>query len=1033
MKQLLTLLLLVCSLAADAGKTAIPDMKFRRLDTRDGLSNAQLNCLFQDSKGYVWIGTSYGLNRYDGYRFRTFYSNAHDTLTLRSNYVDMIWEDIDGKLWLKQGMNYSLFDPVTEKTVRNPSPMLAELGITGGIDRIYVDSKKNLWVKTYANGLYCYNPKTKKSTLVKYGYGPEEFPNEFWFSSFAEYKDLLIVSSSDGDLMAVDGTKGKVVWKDPYMRQNGGQEKSSYNLYVDNSGNFWVLTPISCYIYCQKEKKWYNSINSFLGAQGVQGLPDNMLAWVVMEDHRNWLWLGTDHEGLWVIDTKTKEARCFMNNKFDETSISENTLKHMLLDKDGNMWVGAYRNGLNQYIEKQAGITNIELGDINTTVEDHQGNYWLGTDNRGIIKYNPKTEETQIIDKSAGFASNTMVSSYCSRDGSLWFGTYNGGLIQIAPNGHITNILATGAENGLLNNNVWSVTEDKWGDIWLGTLGNGVQRMNRKTGKFKTWSTYNTNLRENFMTSVGWIKKGWLLVGHSVYYSLINPVSGRVMNIEIPELPGKAAAAPASVCVVEDSRGLIWQGSMSGCCVLDQKNGWQQLLDMNSGLFGSSVTGIVEDLNHTMWVVTEHGVSNVTPQKDDEGGWTFLVRSFSSKDGLQQGPYNLRSVSRTHDGKILIGGLGGLDIIDPKLVSNSSSKEQPIFSGLKLFGQLVEVGREYEGHVILDEALDACRELTLRPDENQFTIQLATDKGQAHNPARFIYQLEGFSDKWIKTEENDPNITYMSLHHGSYVLHVRMLNDDGSMGENEATLKITITPPLLRNRWLLLAFLLVVGIGVWFWRKRFMERQQERMQLEQLRRETEKKQWMSEMRKQMEAEGLHADADASKQAAQEGPRSGVKEPVDVVALLKDICDHFEAPEHKNIRLSFFPVADHLEMVADKESLRRMMLILLNNAANFSPKNSKVKVFAEQGQGKAVIRVADNGIGIPTDVMPHLFEQIVSDDDATNLHEVFDIVYAHGGTIQAQENKGGGTVFVIEFPLDGEPPVEEAVQIEEVTD
>lgn len=1030
MKQLLTLLLLVCSLAADAGKTAIPDMKFRRLDTRDGLSNAQLNCLFQDSKGYVWIGTSYGLNRYDGYRFRTFYSNAHDTLTLRSNYVDRIWEDIDGKLWLKQGMNYSLFDPVTEKTVRNPSPMLAELGITGGIDRIYVDSKKNLWVKTYANGLYCYNPKTKKSTLVKYGYGPEEFPNEFWFSSFAEYKDLLIVSSSDGDLMAVDGTKGKVVWKDPYMRQNGGQEKSSYDLYVDNSGNFWVLTPISCYIYCQKEKKWYNSINSFLGAQGVQGLPDNMLAWVVMEDHRNWLWLGTDHEGLWVIDTKTKEARCFMNNKFDETSISENTLKHMLLDKDGNMWVGAYRNGLNQYIEKQAGITNIELGDINTTVEDHQGNYWLGTDNRGIIKYNPKTEETQIIDKSAGFASNTMVSSYCSRDGSLWFGTYNGGLIQIAPNGHITNILATGAENGLLNNNVWSVTEDKWGDIWLGTLGNGVQRMNRKTGKFKTWSTYNTNLRENFMTSVGWIKKGWLLVGHSVYYSLINPVSGRVMNIEIPELPGKAAAAPASVCVVEDSRGLIWQGSMSGCCVLDQKNGWQQLLDMNSGLFGSSVTGIVEDLNHTMWVVTEHGVSNVTPQKDDEGGWTFLVRSFSSKDGLQQGPYNLRSVSLTHDGKILIGGLGGLDIIDPKLVSNSSSKEQPIFSGLKLFGQLVEVGREYEGHVILDEALDACRELTLRPDENQFTIQLATDKGQAHNPARFIYQLEGFSDKWIKTEENDPNITYMSLHHGDYVLHVRMLNDDGSMGEHEATLKITITPPLLRNRWLLLAFLLVVGIGVWFWRKRFMERQQERMQLEQLRRETEKKQWMSEMRKQMEAEGLHADADASKQAAQEGPRSGVKEPVDVVALLKDICDHFEAPDHKNIRLSFFPVADHLEMVADKESLRRMMLILLNNAANFSPKNSKVKVFAEQGQGKAVIRVADNGIGIPTEVMPHLFEQIVSDDNTTNLHEVFDIVYAHGGTIQAQENKGGGTVFVIEFPLEGEEGVEEAALMDD---
>jgi signal transduction histidine kinase len=270
----------------------------------------------------------------------------------------------------------------------------------------------------------------------------------------------------------------------------------------------------------------------------------------------------------------------------------------------------------------------------------------------------------------------------------------------------------------------------------------------------------------------------------------------------------------------------------------------------------------------------------------------------------------------------------------------------------------------------------------------------------------------------------------MSLHHGSYVLHVRMLNDDGSMGENEATLEITITPPLLRNRWLLLTFLLVVGLGVWFWRKRFMKLQEERMELEKLRHETEKKQWMSELRKQLEEEG-HPAANMFQQTVdQEAPRSGGKEPVDVVALLKEVCDHFEASEHKNIHLTFFPVADHLEMMADKEGLRRMMQILLDNAANFSPKNSKVKVFAEQGQGKAVIRVADNGIGIPTDVMPHIFEQIVSDDDTTNLHEVFDIVYAHGGTIQAQENKGGGTIFVIEFPLEGDDGIEEAVLMDD---
>ena len=93
MKKYLISLLVGCCLAVSAGNTFIPDMKFRRLDTRDGLSNSTINYLFQDSKGYVWIGTSYGLNRYDGYRFRTFYSDPNDTTTLRNNYVDQIFED----------------------------------------------------------------------------------------------------------------------------------------------------------------------------------------------------------------------------------------------------------------------------------------------------------------------------------------------------------------------------------------------------------------------------------------------------------------------------------------------------------------------------------------------------------------------------------------------------------------------------------------------------------------------------------------------------------------------------------------------------------------------------------------------------------------------------------------------------------------------------------------------------------------------------------------------------------------------------
>ena len=189
-----------------------------------------------------------------------------------------------------------------------------------------------------------------------------------------------------------------------------------------------------------------------------------------------------------------------------------------------------------------------------------------------------------------------------------------------------------------------------------------------------------------------------------------------------------------SVCVMEDSRELIWQGSTAGCCIFDPKTGRQTLLDMNSGLFGSSVVGIVEDQLHTMWVVTEHGISNVMPKKEDNGEWSFLVRSFSSKDGLQHGPYNQRSICCTREGLILVGGFGGVDVIDPKLVTNVGNKERPMFSGLKLFGQQVGVGQKYEGRVILDKALDECRELVLRYDENQFTIQLAPTRERLITP-----------------------------------------------------------------------------------------------------------------------------------------------------------------------------------------------------------------------------------------------------------------------------------------------------------
>ena len=1029
MKRLLIYILCLCCLTAGAATAVIPDMKFRRMDARNGLSNSQINYLYQDSRGFIWIATAYGLNRYDGYRFRIYYSDPTDSTTLRNNYVDQIWEDGQGMLWLKQGMNYSLLNPFTEQVNRNPITILSKWGIKGNIDRFYIDSQKRFWVKTYDEGLYCYNPRKQSYTLIKYGYEKDQFPKEFNFSNFAEWNGYLLVTSSDGDLMCIDGDKGQVLWKDDFMRVNGSPNSQGYYCYVDKHSNFWVLTAGKQFVFDQKDKIWYKSINDYLAHYGIAPLPADLQVWDACMDQRGWMWLGTDHYGLYVIDLKTGEVKNFVTNKYDATSISENTVKKLMLDRSGNMWIGCYRNGLNQYIEKLLGFNTIELGDVNTTTFDTAGNWWFGTDNRGIIKYMPATGETEVYDKArCGFTSDVMVSSYGAKDGSVWFGTYNGGLIHIA-NGHTHNYTMVNTNGQLLNNNIWSITEDKKGDIWMGTLGSGVQRLSPKSGQFSSVNSHNSALPEDFISSACWTAKGWLMVGHTQFYSLVNPVSKKVMSMKIPAVPGQNAAMATTTCVMEDSRGLVWHGSTSGCCVVDWKTNRQTLLDMNSGLIGSSVVGLAEDKQHTMWVVTEYGVSNVVPKKDEQGQWTFNVRSFSTKDGLQQGPYNQRSISVTPDGLILIGGVNGVDVINPSLVTRIDNSETPLFSGLKLFGHELRIGEAYDGRVILEEDLNVSGELVLRHYENQFTIQLATDKGEINNDSRFIYQLEGFSDKWIKTEENDPNITYMSLHHGDYILHVRMLNEDGTMGEHEATLKITVTPPLLRNRWLLVIFLSVVFLAVLLWRRLFLKRQAEKDERNYLRLEVMKKQWMSEMRAELQRQ---QESDQKAQAeelynAAWSIEETVKKPHDLQRFMKDQCAKFKAPLGKHVKFSFFPLAEDLMVDFDQDQMAQAIQMLLNSCALFSPTECKIKVFVDKTSTTGTIRISDNGVGLPEGGEEAVFEPMVSDDDSgISLFFVKAIVEMHGGTITAENNPSGGSIFTITLPVN-------SITIEDETD
>ena len=791
-------------------QAAISDMKFRRLDARDGLSNTQVNCIFRDSRGLVWIGTPFGLNRYDGYRVKTYYSHTNDSTTMPANNVSDVMEARDGRLWVRHGVTYSIFDPMTETFDRHPERWLHARGVKGSIERIYIDRHCHFWVKTYDQGFWWLDNDTRRVRHFPFGSGPQQFDADIGVSNMTEYGNSLIVISNNGDMLCFNTKNVWLSWKSHTLRRMGAKQDAGYSVTVDAQQNFWVLVEGRGYVWLRREGRWVTSVAEALRLLGVSGLPAETMIWDITIDKHQQLWLATDHQGLYVVNLNEKSMRQFLNAKHDETSISDNTLRTIYRDQLDRMWIATYMNGVSYYAENLFRFRHIAAGNINTVCVDREGNYFLGSDDKGIICYNTRTGEQTAFNKThSGLGSDVIVSSLTATDGVLWFGTYEGGLTQYK-DGLFSTVKATDKAGGLAHNSVWALAEDPWGNIWVGTLGAGLQRMDRKTGAFTTLDT-KTGLASDYISSIQLMRDGWLLVAHTEFYSLVNPRTMEIKNCRMEDQRHDIPLTPASNQVMEDSRGLLWQCTASGVTIHDPAMNRNYILHAHSGLYGSA-NGIVEDRQKAIWVITQNGLSRIIPQQHDDR-WSFVVRSFNNRDGLQDGPFNQRSAVVAPDGRILVGGHEGVDIINPQDIGRGRSHERPIISGVKVF----EVRSERR------EERSVANHLDLDCDENHFTIQLASNSGEVHNRSRFAYRLLGLNDQWLYTDETNPNAIYTGLTSGSYTFCVRLLNDDGTLGEDECRLDITIAAPWYRSWWMWIVYLAVVATALYY-RKRAVKR-----------------------------------------------------------------------------------------------------------------------------------------------------------------------------------------------------------------
>lgn len=700
-------------------RAALQNIEFSSLNNRDGLSNSQVNAILKHKTGYVWFGTQSGLNRFDGFRMKTFLYSATNQTSLANNYVDDLQEDNEGKIWVHTSVGYCVYDPTTEQFDRKPEVWLKTINVEGAPQRVLVDSQKNMWIQVWGKGLYYYNVKNETTYLFKYAKKPKS--GCILDGDFSNLKDVdgkLLVTYGDGKLCLLDGDKQSVLWYNTFLKDHRLCGDNGAYSYVENNHTFWVSTATESYVFNSLNRQWLTA-RSYLAQRGILvPVKDRIVMRDLQVDPNGALWVATDHHGLFYIDFKSKTFHQYVHSNA-RGSIVDNSLQKVYIDNFGAVWVGSYKNGVAYYSPSSSKFNTIPLGDVCTITQDLAGNLWCGTNDMGIVGYNPVTGQTWHFGKAqTGLGSDVVVSSVTMKDGTMYFGTFNGGFTQFK-NGRWKTFNIS--NSGLANNSVWCFQEDPQHRLLIGTLGSGVQIFDPVTEKFSTFNIANSGITSNFINSIFLLNNHEALIGHSQYISVFDLHSRKMTNINSTK-DGTPFGSPSINYAMKDSRGILWMASPGGISMYDSSNGQYESINELNGTTGAVGCAVVEDKQHNIWLVSEFIVTRVTLTKDAQDKWNLTMISFNSLDGLQSRQFNIRSAYLMRNGAIAVGGQDGINIIRPRTIRTSRQQAHVLFSGFVLFDHPLTAGEKFEGRVPLKLSLDSNPELDLSYKDKAFTI-----------------------------------------------------------------------------------------------------------------------------------------------------------------------------------------------------------------------------------------------------------------------------------------------------------------------
>jgi signal transduction histidine kinase/ligand-binding sensor domain-containing protein/DNA-binding response OmpR family regulator len=1030
--------------------------------TEHGLSSSLVNDIYQDSFGFIWVTTEYGLNRFDGLKFVTYRRSSSDPNSLSDNYVHVVYEDVQKHLWIGCLTGLAKYHHDTD-TFERIALMRGGKRVSANVTQIKETRDGRIWIATSGQGMFVMGNADTEAQSIENDY-PKANPS---------YQSSLLVDSLQ---QVWAGTESEGICKLDVAKHNAEviEDAAFYGNHVQalcttEDGTLFVGTQINGLLR-------YDASSKRMVKVPYKGENPNQCVYCLLSFDGKLL-VGTDGEGIKVYNPQTDCLEDYVNSHAP-IDLTHAKVHALMNDREGNLWVGLFQKGVVHIPQKTDAFTyygpKSALGNpignacVMAICRSANGHLWVGADNDGLYELDADGNRlTHYKGNSQRFAPNTVLSVFEDSQHTLWVGSYNQGITRLS--GGQFSLLADSLKDAI----VYSITEDKNQNLYVALFGGGFLQYNLRTREAHRYHSSRGTKEDRSLDELpnDWVnavyadRDGWIWLGHYKGVSCFNPENETFLTINHRN---SLTVGCVGYAFTEDKYGNIWAGTSDGLYRYNKKTGQSTHFTEADGLANDVVCGLGHDEAGNVWVTTYNGMSKYEAK-------TNRFINYYVGDGLQGNDFTHGACFTAADGTLYFGGPAGVTVLHPDLIAMNPAPSKVYITDFYVHNQPVYMNTLSGDKPIVDAPVPEAKSFRLAYVDNTFALAFSTMQFDHPEQITYEYKIDEMTDEWATTEPGVNRVTYHNLPSGNYTFRVRAV--DHGVESEETVIPIHIDSPWYFSWWALCIYGAFVLFLLWLMVMNLLSRaRNQRDQLKAVHAEQLSEAKMQffvnishEIRTPMTlimspldkllrlstTDEVHQTYLIMYRNAQrilnlinqlldiskldKGQMRMRFSETDLVAFIQNAMQPFEyQAQRKQIRFTFAHMGSQMKAWIDTSNFDKVLVNLFSNAFKFTPENGEIQVRLSKGHDDQredalanyiEITVTDTGVGISKDQLQRIFERFYQADNelgagqfgtGVGLHLTHTLVKMHHGEIYAENRENeAGTRFVVRIPQGSE--------------